>query len=57
MKTELKYSKRGPIARLVRRLVIKVQELFQPEEVEVTFTVEGKNVKYTYTKVQQKQIA
>lgn len=34
-----------------------VVSLFQPEEVEVTFKVEGKRMKYTYTKVQDKQVA
>lgn len=40
----------GKIARYVRHL-------FEPEEVEVTFHVQGKHVTYTYTKVEEKQVA
>jgi len=39
------------------RLVNKFIALFQPEEVEVTFKVEGKKISYTYTKVEHKQVA
>jgi len=35
----------------------KITDLFKPEEVEVTFKVEGKNTSYTYTKVGHKQVA
>ena len=35
----------------------KITDLFKPEEVEVTFKVEGKNMIYTYTKVIHKQVA
>lgn len=42
---------------LFRKLVRSISDLFQPEEVEVTFKVDGKNTTYTYTKVPQKQVA
>jgi hypothetical protein len=32
-------------------------QLFEPEEVEVTFIEEGTQIKYTYTKVQHKGAA
>ena len=35
----------------------KISDIFKPEEVEVTFNGEGKNLTYTYTKVSQKQVA
>ena len=35
----------------------KIRGLFQPEEVEVTFKVEGNKTSYTYTKVAHKQVA
>ncbi len=41
-------------ARWLRR---NISDLFKPEEVEVTFKVEGDNVTYTYTKVNEKQVA
>ncbi len=40
-----------------KRLGRKVADLFQPEEVEVTFKEEGSTRSYTYTKVSQKQVA
>jgi hypothetical protein len=40
-----------------RSLGHKVVSLFEPEEVEVTFKVEGNKTTYTYTKVSQKQVA
>ena len=43
--------------RLVKTIAGKLYRLFEPEEVEVTFKVEGKNVTYTYTKVEHKQVA
>ena len=33
----------------------RVNHIFEPEEVEVTFNSDGKNVTYTYTKVKHKQ--
>jgi len=35
----------------------KIRAIFQPEEVEVTFSGKGKNITYTYTKVSDKQVA
>ena len=35
----------------IKKIGEKIAGLFKPEEVEVTFKVEGKSVKYTYTKV------
>jgi hypothetical protein len=35
----------------------KISALFQLEEVEVTFKVEGKKVSYTYTKVDENHAA
>ena len=40
-----------------RRFGQWINEMFQPEEVEVTFKDDGKNVTYTYTKVAHKQVA
>ena len=45
------------IAIFFKKLGSKIISLFEPEEVEVTFKVEGKKVSYTYTKVSQKQVA
>jgi hypothetical protein len=50
-------TKRNILKTLVKKLIGKVARLFEPEEVEVTFKVEGKNVTYTYTKVNPKQVA
>ena len=41
---------------LFKKLVTWISNLFKPEEVEVTFKVEGKKVRYTY-KVMHKQVA
>jgi len=35
----------------------RISRLFEPEEVEVVFKVEGEKVVYTYTKVNQKKTA
>ncbi len=40
-----------------KKLSTRISKLFQPEEVEVTFKVEGKNITYTYTEVEHKQVA
>ncbi len=40
-----------------KKLGAKLVALFKPEEVEVTFNVKGKNITYTYTKVEHKQVA
>ena len=40
-----------------KMLGAKIADLFKPEEVEVTFKVEGKVMKYTYTKIEHKQVA
>lgn len=45
------------IKSIFRKLRAKVAGFFQPEEVEVTFSVKGKNITYTYTKVDHKQVA
>ena len=43
---------------LLRRLWARIAGLFEPEEVEVTFTQQGDKISYTYTKVQHhKQLA
>jgi hypothetical protein len=39
---------------LIKKLGAKIAGLFKPEEVEVTFKVEGKTVKYTYIKVEHR---
>ncbi|MFI5195593.1 MAG: hypothetical protein ACHQD8_00750 [Chitinophagales bacterium] len=39
------------------KITSKITSLFEPEEVEVTFKVEGEKVSYTYTKVSHKQVA
>lgn len=41
----------------VKNLPAKIGELFEPEEVEVTFKGTGRNITYTYTKVEHKQTA
>ena len=40
-----------------KRFVSKIVRLFEPEEVEVTFRVTGKTTSYTYTKIEEKQVA
>ena len=40
-----------------KKLSSKIAELFEPEEVEVTFKEEGNKTSYTYTKVPHKQVA
>ena len=45
------------ISRLITRIRKYIGRLFEPEEVEVTFRVDGKHVTYTYTKVEEKQVA
>jgi len=47
----------NPIRRFFKKLVSRISELFEPEEVEVEFKVEGDKVSYTYTKVPHKQAA
>ena len=46
-----------PLSRFFSRVARYVRHLFEPEVVEVTFHVEGKHVTYTYTKVEEKQVA
>jgi len=48
-----KYS----IGLFFKKLGSRIISLFEPEEVEVTFKVEGKKTSYTYTKVEHKQVA
>ncbi len=45
------------ISGFMKKLANRFYSLFQPEEVEVTFKVEGKSTTYTYTKVGEKQVA
>lgn len=52
-----KHPNRNMLTNLIKKLTTRISRLFEPEEVEVTFKVEGKNVTYTYTKVQHKQVA
>lgn len=52
------YAAKGSwIAVFFKGLGHKIVGLFEPEEVEVTFKVEGNKTTYTYTKVSQKQVA
>ena len=50
-----------PAANMIKRLLKKVREriisLFEPEEVEVTFKVDGEKVRYTYTKIHHHKVA
>jgi len=46
-----------PISRFFTKAARYLRHLFEPEEVEVTFHVEGKHVTYIYTKVEEKQVA
>ncbi len=48
---------RSGIAAFFRKLIDRIADLFQPEEVEVTFEKKGNNITYTYTKVNHKQVA
>ena len=41
----------------LKRIRNSIIRLFRPEEVEVTFKVEGNKVRYTYTVVEEKQVA
>lgn len=45
------------IVSFLKKIGSKITSLFTPEEVEVTFKVEGKKISYTYTKVEHKQVA
>lgn len=47
----------GIVFRMMKQLRDKVAQLFEPEEVEVDFTSEGKRVRYTYRKIERKQVA
>jgi hypothetical protein len=49
--------RQGGMIRFFKKIGSKIAGLFEPEEVEVTFKTEGKKVSYTYTKVNQKQVA
>jgi hypothetical protein len=61
METQTKLStttaKVNPFSRFFKKLADRISELFEPEEVEVEFKVEGDKVSYTYTKVPHKQAA
>lgn len=63
MERNIGVDKKAPIRiNMIKRLLKKVKEkiisLFEPEEVEVDFTVEGEKIRYTYTKVHHhKQVA
>jgi hypothetical protein len=54
---EQNQGKLSTISLFFKKLGNKITGLFEPEEVEVTFKVEGKKVSYTYTKVPHKQVA
>lgn len=45
------------ISRLISKARRHISRLFEPEVVEVTFHVEGTHVTYSYTKVEEKQVA
>ncbi len=46
------------IKRLLKKVKEKIVSLFEPEEVEINFTVDGEKIRYTYTKVHHhKQVA
>jgi hypothetical protein len=63
MELQDEINERPPVKiNMVKRLLHKMREkiisLFEPEEVEVTFTVDGEKVRYTYTKIpHHKQVA
>ena len=50
-------GKKSVLRTLLRQIGDKLARLFEAEEVEVTFRVEGKRIGYTYTKVEHKQVA
>ncbi|MCW3123121.1 MAG: hypothetical protein JWQ38_2613 [Flavipsychrobacter sp.] len=45
------------VVRILKQLKEKITLLFEPEEVEITFNVNGRKGSYTYTKVSRKQVA
>ncbi len=47
----------GIVFRMMKQLRDKVVQLFEPEEVEVDFTSDGNRVRYTYRKIERKQVA
>ena len=52
-----KHGRSNGFVHFFRMLGDKINDLFRPEEVEVTFKNDGKNMSYTYTKVTHKQVA
>ncbi len=48
-------EKRNILSRLFKTLRSRIASLFEPEEVEVTFKVEGNKMSYTYTKISEEQ--
>jgi hypothetical protein len=56
---QLSYNIRNErrLTRFFKWIRKKISDLFEPEEVEVTFKQEGNKVSYTYTKVEHKQVA
>ena len=56
-KSKSSMGSRKPVVLFFKRLLRSMSEMFQPEEVEVTFKGEGNHTTYTYTKVEHKQVA
>ena len=57
IKANQQVEKTNVISLFFKKLGSKISDLFEPEEVEVTFKMEGKKRTYTYTKVTHKQVA
>jgi len=58
LKSASEPAKTGALATFFSMLMKKATDIFEPEEVEVTFEQDhGKMVRYTYTKVANKHVA
>jgi len=55
--TILVSSSQPLLRRFFGNIINRLKRLFEPEEVEVTFKMDGKNITYTYIKVEHKKVA
>jgi len=56
-KQEMKDHHEKGLVPFLKLMAEKINNMFRPEEVEVTFKTDGKNATYTYIKVDEKQVA
>ena len=54
---EYSHKSSNKLHRFFTWLRSKISNLFEPEEVEVTFKKDGNKMSYTYTKADHKQVA